>query len=259
MSFNQDAAFPRPGPVAQAEILNRTHATSRAEDLLADVIGQTYHREIALVSSFGADSAVLLHMVSQLDPAIPVLMLETGMLFEETLDYQQSLAIRLGLTDVRLIRPDGRDLEMLDPTGDLYVENADGCCYLRKTLPLRRALEPFAASISGRKRHQGASRSDLPIFEPAHGNRHIKINPLAAWSANDLSDYLDRHALPRHPLVARGYLSIGCAPCTTPVRAGEDSRAGRWRGQDKTECGIHFDGNAWVPDGRSDPVRRSFV
>ena len=247
----------RLGPVGNAEVLNRTHAGMPAEDLLADMIGCEYRGEIALVSSFGADAAVLLHMISRIDPATPVLFLETGMLFPETLAYQQDLAARFGLTDVRLIRPNPQDLEMLDADASLHADNPDGCCYLRKTLPLRRALDGFTASITGRKRHQAATRAALPLFE-ADGTRHLKINPLANWTADEVRAYFTRHDLPRHPLVARGYPSIGCAPCTTPVAPGEDARAGRWRGLSKTECGIHFDGKQWVREERTDNVRKGF-
>ena len=247
----------RLGPVGNAEVLNRVHADSSAQALLEHVIGCEYPGEIALVSSFGADAAVLLHMVSRIEPATPVLFLETGMLFPETLAYQQDLAERFGLTDVRLIRPDAQDVEMLDPGGDLHGENPDGCCYIRKTLPLRRALAPFAASITGRKRHQAATRAALPLFE-AEGGPRLKVNPLARWSAAEVRAHFEAHDLPRHPLVAKGYPSIGCAPCTTAVAEGEDPRAGRWRGQDKVECGIHFDGTRWVRRSRPNHVRRSF-
>ena len=247
----------RLGPVGNAEVLNRTHSGHAAADLLADMIRCEYRGEIALVSSFGADAVVLLHMVSRIDPATPVLFLETGMLFAETLAYQRRLARQLGLSDVRLIRADPQDIDMLDPDAGLHADNPDGCCYLRKTLPLRRALAPFAASITGRKRHQAATRAALPLFE-ADGTRHLRINPLANWSPANVRDYIVTHDLPRHPLVARGYPSIGCAPCTTPVARGEDPRAGRWRGSDKTECGIHFDGRQWVRTDRSDRVRKGF-
>ncbi len=252
----------RLGPVGNAEVLNRIHADSSAEALLGHVIGCEYPGEIALVSSFGADAAVLLHMVSRIDRAVPVLFLETGMLFPETLAYQQELAARFGLSDVRLIRPDAQDVEMLDPGGDLHGENPDGCCHIRKTLPLRRALARFSAAITGRKRHQAATRADLPLFEveTARGAApRLKVNPLARWSAEEVRDYFQRHDLPRHPLIARGYPSIGCAPCTTPVAEGEDPRAGRWRGRDKTECGIHFDGTRWVREPRPNHVRRGFA
>ena len=247
----------RLGPVGNAEVLNRLHEDSPAEALLEHVIRCEYPGEIALVSSFGADAAVLLHMVARIDPGVPVLFLETGMLFPETLTYQQDMASRFGLTDVRLIRPDAQDLEMLDAAGDLHGDNPDGCCYIRKTLPLRRALAPFAASITGRKRHQAATRANLPLFEVEAGPR-LKVNPLARWSGDEVRAYFETHDLPRHPLVAQAYPSIGCAPCTTPVAAGEDARAGRWRGRDKTECGIHFDGARWVREPRPNHVRKSF-
>lgn len=239
--------FRRLSPRANAEVLNRVHAESAAEVLLEDVIRAQYPGAVALVSSFGAESAVLLHMVARIEPATPVLFLETGMLFPETLAYQRDLAARLGLADVRLIRPDPADLAADDPDGTLHAENPDGCCFLRKTLPLRRALAPFGAWISGRKRFQATTRAALPLFEADRATGLLKVNPLAEWTPAMLRDYMARHALPPHPLVARGYASIGCAPCTTPVAEGEDPRAGRWRGRAKVECGIHFDGTRWVP------------
>lgn len=248
----------RLGPVGNAQVLNRTHAALRAEDLLADMILCEYRGEIALVSSFGADAVVLLHMISRIDKATPVLFLETGMLFPETLTYRAHVADMLGLRDVRLIRPAPQDIEMLDPGADLHNDNPDGCCYLRKTLPLRRALEPFAASITGRKRHQAATRAGLALFE-ADGTHHLKINPLANWRPEQVRGYILDNDLPRHPLVAKGFPSIGCAACTTPIGPGEDPRAGRWRGQNKVECGIHFDGRQWVRQTRPDQVSKAFM
>lgn len=245
--------FPRLSPHANAQVLNRVHAGAAPEVLLDDVIRQQFPDGIALVSSFGADSAVLLHMVARIDPATPVLFLETGMLFPETLAYQQSLAARLGLTDLRPIRPDPEDLALDDPAGMLHAENTDGCCYLRKTLPLRRALRPFGAWITGRKRAQAATRAELELFEEDRENGCLKVNPLAEWSTEMVRAYMRSHALPPHPLVAEGYPSIGCAPCTSRVRPGEDPRAGRWRGEAKVECGIHFDGEKWVRTGRFAP------
>lgn len=238
--------FPRLSPHANAQVLNRVHAGTDPNVLLDDVIRHQYPGGIALVSSFGADSAVLLHMVARIDRATPVLFLETGMLFPETLAYQQELAAHLGLTDLRLIRPDRQDLALDDPDNALHRENTDGCCFLRKTVPLRRALAPFGAWITGRKRAQSATRAELDLFEEDRENGCLKVNPLANWDAGMLRAYMQAHALPAHPLVARGYPSIGCAPCTTPVRPGEDPRAGRWRDQAKQECGIHFDGEKWV-------------
>ncbi|MFN4310191.1 MAG: phosphoadenylyl-sulfate reductase [Ferrovibrio sp.] len=208
-----------------------------AEDILRVAITELFPGQIALVSSFGAEAAVLLHLVAQVDRATPVLFLETGKLFDETLAYRNRLADRLGLSDVRNLRPDPRALAVHDEGGTLWFRDADACCRIRKVEPLELGLKPFAASINGRKRFQAATRSAIPLVE-ADGAR-LKFNPLAAWGPAEIEAYFIRHDLPRHPLVAQGYPSIGCAPCTQPVQAGEDARAGRWRDSDKTECGIH--------------------
>jgi len=197
-----------------------------------------FRGRIALVSSFGADSAVLLHLVAQADPAAPVLFLDTGKLFTETLAYSNRLARRLGLHDLRVLRPDPAELAAADPFGALWSADPDRCCALRKATPLERALAGFDVWISGRKRHQAATRTALPLFERDEAGR-VKANPLAAWSAEALEAYRAAHDLPAHPLVAEGYPSIGCHPCTSRVLPGEDPRAGRWRGRGKTECGIH--------------------
>ena len=211
-------------------------ATSVVEHALRD--GDT--GAVTLVSSFGAESVVLLHMVAVVDPATPVLFVDTQMLFAETLDYQREVAERLGLEDLRIIRAAPVRVAAHDPEGDLHRTDPDACCALRKTEPLDRALEPFDAWITGRKRFQSGTRAELAFFEEESGTGRIKINPLAHWAPQDVADYMINNRLPRHPLVAKGYPSIGCAPCTTPVAAGEDPRAGRWRGTDKEECGIHF-------------------
>jgi phosphoadenosine phosphosulfate reductase len=196
-----------------------------------------YGGRIALVSSFGAESAVLLHLAARVDPSVPVLFLDTGQLFGQTLDYRRSLAARLGLTDVRDLRPQYADLALQDPGADLYKRDTDACCNIRKVLPLNRALQPFDAWITGRKRFHGGARLSLPVVEAAEGK--LKFNPLANWGKAELEAYAAEHALPAHPLVAFGYPSVGCWPCTNPVEDGEDVRAGRWQGSDKTECGIH--------------------
>ncbi|HEX6144714.1 MAG TPA: phosphoadenylyl-sulfate reductase [Geminicoccaceae bacterium] len=221
--------------------LSRRYEHLTAFALLAQLAERDFANAMTLVSSFGADSAVLLHMVSRIDPTLPVLFLETGMLFQETIDHQQRLCELFGLSDVRIVRPSGRDLARADPDGLLHRRAADSCCHIRKTLPLEHALAPFAAWITGRKRFQSLVRASLPLFEEDGGGR-IKVNPLAGWSRADLSDYMRLHRLPPHPLVADGYPSIGCRPCTARVGAGEDERAGRWRDTAKVECGIHLDG-----------------
>ncbi|WP_420398347.1 phosphoadenylyl-sulfate reductase [Nioella sp.] len=194
---------------------------------------------IALVSSFGAESVVLLHMVSVIDPATPVLFIDTQMLFPETLSYQQDVAAHLGLQDLRTIHASKISLLAGDPDGTLHQQNTDACCDLRKVRPMEAALAPFDSWITGRKRFQSGTRAALDFFE-TEGDIRIKINPLAHWAPEDVQDYMVNNRLPRHPLVAKGYPSIGCAPCTSPVKPGEDPRAGRWRGEQKEECGIHF-------------------
>ena len=184
-------------------------------------------------------------MVSVIDRSTPVLFLDTEMLFPETPDYQRDLAERLKL-NVEVIHPD-RDVTFLrDPNNRMHVHNPDACCDIRKTAPLQTALNSYDAWITGRKRFQGGQRTAIELFE-ADGENRIKINPLAEWSPTDIADYMTNNRLPRHPLVAKGYLSIGCAPCTTRVADGEDPRAGRWRGQNKSECGIHFENGKIVP------------
>ena len=197
---------------------------------------------VALVSSFGAESAVLLHMAAGIDRSLPVIFLDTQLLFPETLAYHENLVALLGLTDVRRIHPDRTEAFLQDPDLALHAADPDACCALRKARPLAHALTGFDGWITGRKRFQSGSRAGLSIFERDADSGRVKINPLAGSKAADLAGYMDRHALPRHPLIARGYPSIGCAPCTSAIRPGEAERAGRWRGQAKTECGIHLRG-----------------
>lgn len=196
-----------------------------------------FARRIAVVSSFGAESAVLLHLVAGLDRATPVLFVDTGRHFPETLAYRDRLVAEFGLTGVRSVGPAPHKVAALDPDSSRATWDPDGCCAFRKVAPLERALVPFSAWITGRKRYQSAIRAELPVFEI--DGAHVKVNPLATWSAADIAAYTAAHDLPPHPLAALGYASIGCSPCTSVVRPGEDPRSGRWRGFDKTECGIH--------------------
>ncbi len=216
------------------------------QKLLRLVIEDLFPGRVALVSSFGADSAVLLHMVSEIDPATPVLFLDTLQLFPETLAYRDRLVGQLRLTNVATLKPDDKLLAAEDPDKFLWARNPDRCCEIRKVLPLAKALQSYDAWITGRKRFQAATRATLPLFE-AEGTR-LKVNPLAAWTKAEIDAYFEKHGLPRHELVAKNYLSIGCVPCTSPIRPGEDVRAGRWRGRGKTECGVH----AMTPDAGAD-------
>ena len=198
----------------------------------------------AVVSSFGAESAVLLHMVAQIDPNTPILFLNTGKLFGETLRYRDRLQDVLGLGDIRSLAPSLTERDRNDPDGVLWSKDTDACCNFRKVIPLKRALEPFAAQITGRKRFQTNARAEMQAVEFFEGR--FRFNPLADWSLLELADYTAKHNLPIHPLVEDGYPSIGCMPCTRRVAAGEDYRAGRWSGLDKDECGIHLEDGAGI-------------
>jgi phosphoadenosine phosphosulfate reductase len=192
------------------------------------------------VSSFGADSAVLLGMIAEVDRSMPVVFLDTGKHFEETLSYRDALVADFGLTNLVVVAPDPTALARLDPQGVLHRSDVDQCCEIRKVEPLARALTPYRAWFTGRKRFQASTRRAIPVFEPV-GTR-IRINPLAHWTTADQANYMRRHDLRENPLVAYGYLSIGCFPCTQPVQPGEDARSGRWAGHAKVECGIHLSG-----------------
>lgn len=217
--------------------LQRRLSFAPAATVLSAALRELFPARIAVVSSFGVESAVLLHLVAAIDRATPVLFIDTGRHFAETLDYRHRLSAHLGLSDVRNIAPTADEVARFDADATRAIWDPDGCCAFRKTAPLKRALAGFDAWVTGRKRFQASTRRDLPVFEA--DPPHIKVNPLASWSAADVATYVAEHRLPAHPLVARGFASIGCAPCTSAVRPSEDARAGRWRGFDKTECGIH--------------------
>lgn len=224
---------------ATRERLNRLVDEAARRDpqgIVALALAEFPHKT-AVVSSFGAESAVLLHMTTTIDPDTPVLFLNTGKLFGETLRYRDRLQERLGLGDLRAVAPHPVDRDKLDPEGTLWSTDPDACCHFRKVLPLRRRLEGFDASITGRKRFQTEARSAMAPVEFFEGR--FRFNPLAGWTQSDLENYLAAHDLPRHPLVEDGYPSIGCMPCTRRVKSGESYRDGRWAGLDKDECGIH--------------------
>jgi phosphoadenosine phosphosulfate reductase len=223
--------------------LNRMFRGSSTQEMLEAVIRDNLAGDLAVVSSFGAESAVLLHLIAQVDPKVPVLFLDTGKHFAETLAYRDLLVERLGLNLV-VLTPDPDDLAKKDETGLRWSYDPDGCCEIRKVRPLEKALGHYDASFTGRKAFQAKTRANLPRFEldTSDGQGRLKINPLIDWSAADINAYFEAHDLPRHPLIAQGYPSIGCSPCTTQVAEGEDPRSGRWKGWDKTECGIHKPG-----------------
>ena len=239
-----DNRFVVPGE-AGIDNLNEAFANEEPQAVLRWLAGHADRGEVPLVSSFGADSVVLLHMISQIDPTYPVLFIDTGKHFEETLRYRDQLKAlntmlqaHFGLENLEAVTPDSTDLKARDPYGALWISNADACCDIRKTVPLDRAMSGMAGWVTGRKRFQTGDRASLRVFE-RDGDK-LKVNPLASWEPKDVAAYIKEHSLPGHPLVPKGYLSIGCAPCTSPVKEGEDARAGRWKGSDKTECGLHI-------------------
>ena len=223
-------------PAAAAAMAARFAGVPTAAMLEELLTGVLRHR-VAVVSSFGAESAVLLHMVAAIDRRVPVIFVDTDKMFAETLTYRDALAARLRLSDLRVFHPDPQAIAARDGAGARWSYDPDGCCDLRKVAPLARALAPFDAWVSGRKGYQAVTRAALPRFEADEGR--LKINPLVGWERPEIAAYFAAHDLPPHPLEAQGYASIGCAPCTSRVQPGEDPRAGRWRGFDKVECGIH--------------------
>ena len=236
-------AWPAGGVDPLLEELQEAYLPHLSQMDVAGLVNDPRLGQMAVVSSFGTDSIVLLHIMQRMRPGLPVLFLDSLKHFPETLDYVERVSRVLDLNLVR-IAPDPSLLADEDAAGDLWASNPDGCCRIRKVIPLQDALAPYDSWISGRKRFQAKTRATIPLLE--RDGAKIKLNPLAMWTQADLNDYMRRHALPTHPLVAQGYLSIGCAPCTRPVAHGDDPRAGRWaHSPDKTECGIHLG-----PDGK---------
>jgi len=217
--------------------LDQALRSAAPAEIIASALRAVGREHLALVSSFGTESAALLKVMADVDPAIPVIFLDTGWLFEETLAYRDTLVATLGLTDVRSIKPLQETLSREDGDRELWFSDPDACCRIRKVEPLTRALAPFKAWINGRKRFQGGLRADIPVVE--QDGVRLKFNPFAKVSREQIEAIYSNAKLPPHPLTAKGFLSVGCMPCTSRTSAGEDARAGRWRGTAKTECGIH--------------------
>ena len=239
MAFD-NAATRRAEPVeARLSRLNAELRDAPAEAVLRAALRREWTGRITYVSSFGAESVAMLALIADVDPGLPVVFLDTGMHFPQTLDYRDEVIGRLGLTGVRNVQPNETERRVLDADGRLWKRDTDACCALRKVRPLEPALEGFEAWITGRKRFHGGARMSLPVVEFADGR--FKVNPLANWTAEDVDDFIRERNLPHHPLVAQGYPSIDCWPCTRPAEDPLDPRSGRWAGQDKTECGLHVD------------------
>jgi len=225
------------GALPAAAELDRALRTASPDEVIATALKIVGRDQLALVSSFGTESAALLKVMADVDPAIPVVFLDTGWLFEETLAYRDTLIAALGLSDVRSIKPLEENLSREDPDRELWFSDPDACCRIRKVEPLARALKPFSAWINGRKRFQGGLRAEIPVVE--QDGARLKFNPFANVSREQIEAIFKSAKLPHHPLVASGYLSVGCMPCSSRTSPDEDARAGRWRGRPKTECGIH--------------------
>lgn len=229
------------GVEARVAALSARYEGQDGDAVLRAMIEQEFADQICVVSSFGSESSVLLHKVAQINANVPVLFLNTGKLFGETLRYRDRLQDVLGLTDVRAIGPHPDDLKAKDAAGDLWSKSTNQCCHIRKVLPQKRALKNFEAVITGRKRFQTHARADMTHIEIDDIEAaRVRVNPLAEYDLDALNAYMAKHKLPRHPLVRDGYLSIGCMPCTDKVAEGGDYRSGRWADEeDKEECGIH--------------------
>jgi phosphoadenosine phosphosulfate reductase len=236
-STAQQVLAPNAAIVSQAQSLDLALRDASPAEVIAVALKTVGREHLALVSSFGTESAALLKVMADVDPAIPVVFLDTGWLFEETLAYRDTLIATLGLTDVRSIKPLEEALSREDPERELWFSDPDACCRIRKVEPLARALQPFSAWINGRKRFQGGARADIPVVED--DGAKLKFNPFANVSREEIEAIYRIAKLPQHPLLASGYLSVGCMPCSSRTAPGEDARAGRWRGQAKRECGIH--------------------
>ena len=221
----------------RAEDLDRALRDASPAEVIAAALQSVGREHLAVVSSFGTESAALLKVMADVDPAIPVVFLDTGWLFEETLAYRDTLIAKLGLRDVRSIKPLEETLSRQDPDREMWFSDPDACCRIRKVEPLARALAPFSAWINGRKRFQGGLRADIPVVE--QDGVRLKFNPFANVSRQAIEAIYATAKLPPHPLAASGFLSVGCMPCTSRTSPDEDARAGRWRGRAKTECGIH--------------------
>lgn len=222
---------------ARAAELAAGYSHLEAPELLRAMIEDEFPGDIAIASSFGAEAVALLALAADVDRAVPVLFLDTGKLFPETIAYRDAVADHLGLTNVKVVRPDILEIAATDTAGDLWQRQPDACCFARKVVPLVQAVTPYGAWITGRKRYQGGLRGELQPIEASDG--WVKVNPLARWTRQDVFRFIARRGLPKHPLLEQGYMSIGCRPCTRPVEPLEDERDGRWAGTGKTECGIH--------------------
>ncbi len=242
---------------ADADALEARFAGVPAPEMLRELLADTALGRVGVVSSFGTEAVVLLHLVAEANRHVPIIFVDTLKMFEETLAYREQVIDLLGFTNASVVQPDPELLAAKDETGMRWSYDPDGCCEIRKVEPMNRAKAGLDAWISGRKAFQSHTRQNLPRFEVEDGR--LKVNPLGDWTKDDLEAWFAKHDLPRHPLEALGYPSVGCSPCTSTVLPGEDPRAGRWRGWDKTECGIHSSTLPNSEDGDLPPGYEPFL
>jgi phosphoadenosine phosphosulfate reductase len=224
---------------SQAAALDRALRDATPAKVIETALATVGREHLALVSSFGTESAALLKVMADVDPAISVVFLDTGWLFEETLAYRDTLIATLGLRDVRSIKPLDEALSRQDPDRELWFSDPDACCGIRKVEPMRSALAAVDLWVSGIRRSDSQTRAGAPKFAWDKRFGLWKLNPLADWTEKQVWAYIHEHDIPYNALHDQGYPSIGCTHCTRKPAAGEDARAGRWAGMDKTECGLH--------------------
>jgi len=225
-------------PEHKVERLNAELRGKSAQEIMT-AASREFGRKITYVSSFGAESAAMLGLIAEVDPGMPIVFIDTGMHFHQTLQYRDTLRDFLKLSDIRTVHPVPEEVKAVDPKGVLNKSDPDACCEVRKVRPLAPALRGFEAWITGRKRFHGGGRANLAVVEYSEGK--FKVNPLASWNHEDVEAYFTSKNLPRHPLVADGYPSIGCWPCTVRPEDPNDIRSGRWAGFKKEECGLHLE------------------
>lgn len=200
---------------------------------------RTFGPTIAATSSFQTQSVPLLYMIAQATPQLPILFLDTGFHFPETLAFRDRLMAEWQL-NVQVLKPKVGYEGFRRQYGDLFRSDPDMCCYINKVEPLQEARRHLSGWIAGIRRDQTPQRRHTPIIG-RQSNGQFKICPMATWTQRDIWQYISAHDLPIHPLLKDGYMSIGCAPCTRPIGQDEDERAGRWSERNKTECGLHID------------------
>ncbi len=244
-SPGEKALSPKPPPDLSA--IEGRLISKEPRDILYWAI-QTYRQSLVIATGFGPEGVVIIHLLSQIDPTVKILCIDTDLFFDETYALRDRLCTRFGLNIALL--PCGLSLEkQAELYGDrLWERDPDLCCYLRKVEPLRRYLAAIVpadkrAWVTGIRRDQTLARANAKIVEWDATNGLVKINPLAGWSSSQVWETIRTNDLPFNPLHVRGYASIGCRTCTSPVEPGQPPRSGRWKGFAKTECGLHSELN----------------